>query len=137
MDSRPSPEDALHVEGPELLSVLFKSAMPAPGDSLGASLLPDSGADKALSDNLDILNLYPAAKVRLVGYTDDQECSGPACDALSLRRARLVRDWLVAHGVPETRFSATDAGGLYLAISYKPTESERNLSRRTDFWLTK
>ena len=130
------PVDALHVEGPELLSVLFKASMPTSGDSLAASLLPDSGTEKTLSNNLDILKSYPTANVRLIGYTDDQECSGASCAALSLHRARLVRDWLVDHGIPEKRISSTEAGGQYLSLPYKPTEADRMISRRTEFWIT-
>jgi hypothetical protein len=67
------------------------------------------------------LTLKSSSKLRIVRYTDNAECSASACDSLSLRRERLVCDWLLAHGLPARRLLLHEGHGA---------KSETRLSSR-------
>jgi OOP family OmpA-OmpF porin len=72
------------------------------------------------------------AVVEIIGFTDNQECSGSECQALSLRRAQVVYDWLVAHGVSPNNLRAPVGRGSDLAIDSNDTELGRQRNRRTE-----
>lgn len=72
-----------------------------------ADLLPD--ADQALTRVLEVVQRHPESKVEITGHTDDvgDEIEN---DALGLRRARAVADWLVERGVDRTLLDVDTAG---------------------------
>lgn len=85
----------------EPLGVLFKPGRPVAGESLEEALAePQAFYLDVLQRNTRILANYDKAVFRVVGNTDDRECAGEACRALSLRRSTIVDQWLRAHGVP-------------------------------------
>ena len=67
-------------------------------------------ADRGNVDALaQILAAYPAARVRIVGYTDARGAA-PANDQLGQQRATAVMDALVAKGVARERIEAASGG---------------------------
>ena len=66
-------------------------------------------AETGLQKLFTVVNGKPTSAVSVVGHTDTR---GEAAynQALSERRASAVKAWLVAHGVPATRVTASGAG---------------------------
>jgi hypothetical protein len=121
-----------HQEGGDLRSLVFLSGRPSGGEGLFSALAEPEEAEKALHENLDMISRSNSLRFRAVGWTDDLECSAHDCTELSLRRARLVTDWLREHGVPGERISSPLAGGKYFGEAYRPSEAERTVARRVD-----
>ena len=59
-----------------------------------------SGAEPTLGQVLTLLQKYPKANVLIEGHTDAKGAQ-PYNLKLSERRAASVKDWLVAHNIPE------------------------------------
>jgi OmpA-OmpF porin, OOP family len=72
-----------------------------------ANIKPE--AEPVLDAAVDVLKENPDVKVRVSGYTDD---TGPETynQGLSERRAKSVRDYLVAHGIDASRLTAVGFG---------------------------
>jgi OOP family OmpA-OmpF porin len=78
---------------------------------------------KALTDN-------PVIGARVVGFSDKNECRATECNELSLRRARLVFDWLLRNGVPAKQLKGPDGESTDYPLDDGDTEEERALNRR-------
>jgi OOP family OmpA-OmpF porin len=115
---------------PELPSVTFRAGHPAEGESIVAALDEDSRA--TLEHNRDLLKTDPGA-FALLGYTDDRECSGQACEALARRRARGLYDWLIANGVDPAMLPSVVAYDETRPIDDNETEEGRARNRRVEF----
>jgi OOP family OmpA-OmpF porin len=115
--------------------VYFKESLPKRGDTLsGSAVMFDQYAVDAMQANKSTyLTLKSSSKLRIVGYTDNAECSASACDSLSLRRARLVCDWLLAHGFPARRLLPPEGHGAKDAIDTNDTPDGRQRNRRVEF----
>ena len=92
-----------------------------------------AGAEKSLQNLLTVVTGKSAAVVSIVGHTDirgDAEYN----TALSERRANAVKAWLVGHGVPDTRVTASGAGK---SRPLKPgdTEDAHRANRRVEISL--
>lgn len=76
---------------------------------------------------------FPGVEVLVVGHTDTRG-NGEGNDALSLRRAREVRELLLQQGVPAARIAAIGRGERELAV---PTgdEVDEPLNRRVEIQL--
>ena len=72
-----------------------------------ANIKPE--AEPVLDAAVDVLKENPDVKVRVSGYTDS---TGPDAynQGLSERRAKSVRDYLVAHGIDASRLTAVGFG---------------------------
>ena len=122
----------------ELVGVQFKAGHPTIGELLSDSAkCPAAYEENALDDDVSVLMEMHDAVVEIVGFTDDQECSGAECRALSLRRAQVVYDWLVAHGVSTNRLRAPVGRGSDLAIDSNETELGRQRNRRAELQLVR
>ncbi len=75
----------------------------------------------------------PTSIVSIVGHTDSTG-SAAINDPLSVDRARSVRDYLVAHGVPATRIE-TSGQGEREPIASNATEAGRARNRRVEIYL--
>jgi outer membrane protein OmpA-like peptidoglycan-associated protein len=92
----------------------LRAALPAAVERLtlyfeagGNTLTPASAAEMARL--LEVLRYSKAAEVTVVGHTD-RVGSVEANDALSLRRAELIRDQIVALGVAKDRVNVSGRG---------------------------
>ena len=97
-------------------------------ESGGTTLTPVSGA--TVTDLTKILNAYPSAQVKLVGFTDTT--GDPAANtALSLARAKTVADLLARGGVAASRVS-TEGLGSANPVAPNDTEEGRAKNRRIE-----
>lgn len=87
-------------------------------------------SDITLDETLQILKNDPALKARIEGHTDNTG-DEPANDLLSERRAKKVRDYLVAHGIAASRLNFVGFGADRPAVS-NDTPEGRVLNRRVE-----
>jgi outer membrane protein OmpA-like peptidoglycan-associated protein len=101
-------------------------------ESGGTTLTPASNA--TVSDLTRVLQAYPNAQVKLVGYTD---ATGdvPGNKALSLARAKAVGDLLSRGGVAQTRIT-TDGLGEENPVAPNNTDEGRAKNRRIELVVT-
>ena len=91
----------------------------------------DSASDALLDSVADIANRCPSVKVAVSGHTDSTG-SASANQALSEARAKSVVTYLVAHGVAQSRITATGYGGTK-PVASNATEEGRARNRRIEF----
>lgn len=115
---------------PELPSVTFLPGRPQAGESFTASL--DEFSRGQLERNLAELKAYPHP-FALLGFTDDRECRGLACEALAHRRARGLYDWLIANGVDPAMLPSIIVYDETKPIDDNGTEDGRARNRRVEF----
>ncbi|GGA14293.1 hypothetical protein GCM10011408_40080 [Dyella caseinilytica] len=117
--------------------VFFKEGLPGTGGDLAGStvMFEDYVLPVLNDDSAAFLRLKSDAKVRIVGFTDSQECVGDACKALSLRRAQLVNAWLLAHGFPADRLLAPEGHGSSEPIDNNAKAEGRQRNRRVEFQI--
>lgn len=117
----------------EFQGVKFKSGMPAHGDSLEQSLAaPAHKHIDALRFDAQVLKENPVFEMEIVGFSDDRECVGDACYELTRRRAMLVYQRLIDHGVPRQRLEAPKGLGPQMFIDTNETEEGRSRNRRVE-----
>lgn len=117
----------------EFKGVKFKSGEPAPGGSLNESLQPPNSEQfRALQYDADVLKRVPVFRMEVVGFADNRECTDQACYDLSMRRAVLVHDWLVDHGVLPRCLGAPRGLGSEIFIDDNQTEDGRQQNRRAE-----
>ena len=116
-------------------SIQFKSGKPQGNDELLSSVYYPDIMKKYLEEDLRMIQRVKKYQFRAVGWTDDKECAGTECEALSMRRAKLVTDWFVKRGIPHDSFVAPQGRGSYFGPNYSPTENERPGGRRVDIEL--
>jgi outer membrane protein OmpA-like peptidoglycan-associated protein len=121
------------------------SVAPMDNGSLKANLPGDASFDKgssaiktvaqpALYQLAQSLNRHPTMRVLLVGYSDN---SGDANFnlALSKNRARSVEEYLVAHGVDQSRLTV-DGKGAADPVDDNASVAGRAHNRRVEIFLT-
>jgi outer membrane protein OmpA-like peptidoglycan-associated protein len=94
-----------------------------------ATLTPNS--DVKLAAVLEILNKYPAVKLRIGGYTDS-DGNDAANMKLSDERAKTCMAWLVAKGIAADRLSAEGYGEQH-PVAPNDTEENKAKNRRISF----
>jgi|SRR5690606_21878708 len=110
--------------------VNFKPGQPASGKTL-LEAVAGPRDQEALENDLALLKrMPPEIPLRVLGFTDSEECSGLPCSELSLRRAQALHDWLLSHGVPKSRLSAPKGLGSARPIGNNETEEGRAQNRR-------
>jgi outer membrane protein OmpA-like peptidoglycan-associated protein len=98
-----------------------------------AALTPDS--NPTVDSMASILRSYPAATVRLEGYTDDQGDLEPN-QALSEARARRIADMLIARGVDVARIETVGYGETR-PVASNDTEAGQAQNRRIELVVTR
>ncbi|QWP77773.1 OmpA family protein [Lysobacter sp. K5869] len=125
--------DVLYPEGPEFFSPQFRSGHPVAGERLYQSMMGPGLMRAHMRDNLRLIERLGSMPVKVVGSTDDIECAGAECIALSQRRAQVLIDWLVANGISRSRLRAVGNGPYMGSVIY--AEGDRNISRRVEVWI--
>jgi len=129
--SVPAPSEALEID---LRGVEFQVGEPARASALDSSVkLPGAVSLQVLRQTADTLQHYRWLKVKVVGFTDNSECSALTdCQELSRRRATLVYQWLLAQGVSASQVVAVEARGSDLPIDSNDMEEGRQRNRRVE-----
>lgn len=111
----------------DFLGVEFQDGKPTPTSILEDSVkLPVEKSIAILEQAADTLRRHPELKIRIVGFTDDQECIGTSpCQELSRRRATLVYEWLLTHGVLSVQVTSVEGIGDQ-PIDFSPVNDMRN-----------
>ena len=85
---------------------------------------------KILNELLQALKENPIIGAKVVGFSDKHECKAAECDALSLRRARLVFDWFLKNGIPAAQLKGPKGESTEFPLDDGDTEDGRELNRR-------
>ena len=117
----------------DLRGVNFKFDRPKKGETnISKSLAePTSDSIAILDQAVDTLQRYPQVHVTVAGYTDGV---GKAAynQSLSERRAKIVYDYLTAHGIAASRLEGPIGHGMNDPIGDNKTDAGRAQNRRTE-----
>lgn len=72
----------------------------------------------------------PGIGAEVMGFADESECSPRECRRLSLRRAKIVFDWLRDHGVPAARLRGPSGESTGWPLDNGESEDGRAMNRR-------
>ena len=122
----------LLLSGPEMISIHFKQGRPAWGDEPLMSVIEDGYSGDALNRDLLIIKKYKHLRFEVLGFADREECSGAQCEELSLRRARSVFGWLVAHGVSKSALAEVAGHGADMPLDESGTKEGKAVNRRVE-----
>lgn len=115
-------------------AVYFNEGLPAKGGNLDSSLVDSNESLQVMKNDADaIKSLKAPHQVKIVGHTDSKECSGKACEALSLRRAQLVFNWMVANGVPTSVLLPPEGHGGAEPVANNDMPKGRAKNRYVEF----
>ena len=117
----------------DLRGVNFKFDRPRKGETNIAPTLqkPTSDSMDILNQAVDTLKRYPNVHIMVAGYTDS---TGPEAynQSLSERRAKIVYDYLVSHGVSASRLDGPVGHGENDPVASNKTKDGRARNRRTE-----
>src|SRR3984957_9164536 len=91
----------------------------------------DAASDPLLNSVADIANRCPSVKVEVSGHTDSTG-NASSNQTLSEARAQAVVDYLVAHGLAQSRITSTGYGGTK-PVAPNANEEGRAKNRRIEF----
>jgi peptidoglycan-associated lipoprotein len=91
-------------------------------------------AEQILRRKLPILRNSPDVRIRLEGHTDERG-SVEYNQALGMRRAQSVLDWLAQNGIPAARFQSTSFGEERPLVN-RSDEEAWAMNRRVEFIIT-
>lgn len=120
------------LSGPEMISIHFKQGRPAWGDEPIMSVIEDGYSGGALNRDLLIIKKYKHLRFEVLGFADREECSDVQCEELSLRRAKSVFGWLVAHGVSKSSLTDVAGHGVNMPLDESGTKEGRTVNRRVE-----
>lgn len=122
----------------DLHGVEFKFDRPKTGEKAIEPTLkePASESIAVLDQAVDVLKRYAQIRVEVAGHTDSVG-TDDYNQGLSERRARIVADYLTAHGVDGSRFSAVKGYGEGKPIDTNNTKEGRQRNRRTELNVQK
>jgi len=86
-----------------------------------------------LTDAIGMMKRFPDWRFEIRAYTDDRECAGRECMDLSLRRAAVVRAWLLEHGAPASSLKPLKAFGSTMPLADNAKTDGRRINRRVEF----
>ena len=117
----------------DLRGVNFKFDRPKKGETnIGPSLQePTSESLGVLDQAVDTLQRYPTVKVMVAGYTDSVG-TDTYNQGLSERRAKIVFEYLTAHGIDASRLEGPIGHGEADPIDSNDTKEGRARNRRTE-----
>ncbi|GAB3284199.1 hypothetical protein GCM10027347_61090 [Larkinella harenae] len=94
-----------------------------------------SGSNAELDRVVQMLKEYPSMEIQVEGHTDNQGVWDLNMK-LSQDRVRVVKDYLLEHGIADVRVQ-TKAWGPSKPIASNETEEKRRLNRRVEFTILK
>ncbi|MGA0558152.1 OmpA family protein [Larkinella sp. VNQ87] len=94
-----------------------------------------TGSNAELDRVVQMLKEYPTMEIQVEGHTDNQGV-WELNMKLSEDRVRVVKDYLMAQGIPDERIQ-TKAWGPSKPIASNETEEKRRLNRRVEFTILK
>ncbi|WP_243039830.1 OmpA family protein [Dyella sedimenti] len=117
----------------DLRGVNFKFDRPKKGETDIAKSLAEPTKDSLaiLDQAVDTLQRYPQVRVTVAGYTDGIG-TAQYNQGLSERRAKIVYDYLTAHGIAASRLDGPIGHGKNDPIDTNDTEAGRARNRRTE-----
>jgi OOP family OmpA-OmpF porin len=117
----------------DLRGVNFKFDRPKKGETdIGKALAePSSDSIAILDQAVDTLQRYPQVHVTVAGYTDAVG-TDEYNQSLSERRAKIVYDYLTAHGIDASRLEGPIGHGEADPIDSNDTNEGRARNRRTE-----
>ncbi|RDI98086.1 OmpA family protein [Dyella solisilvae] len=117
----------------DLRGVNFKFDKPKRGDKDISRALAEPTKDSLaiLDQAVDTLQRYPDVRVQVAGHTDNIGTAKYNQD-LSERRAQIVYDYLVAHGISSSRLDPPVGFGFNKPIDTNDTEAGRARNRRVE-----
>ncbi|HEX7111778.1 MAG TPA: OmpA family protein [Mizugakiibacter sp.] len=117
----------------DLRGVNFKYDRPKKGETDVSKVLkePTEESMGILDQAVDTLKRYPQVRVEVDGYTDDKG-KDDYNQALSERRAKIVYDYLVSHGIDASRLDGPKGFGESNPIDTNSTEEGRSRNRRVE-----
>jgi OOP family OmpA-OmpF porin len=117
----------------DLRGVNFKFDRPSKGETdIGKALAePTSDSLAILDQAVDTLQRYPQVHVTVAGYTDSVGTDAYN-QSLSERRAKIVYDYLTAHGIDASRLEGPIGHGEADPIDSNDTNDGRARNRRTE-----
>jgi len=126
----------LSIHRAEAYSVEFKRIYFPPGRPLQSESSAD--IDKVLDQEqmhvllglLQALKGDPIVGAEVMGFADKNECLPRACRQLSLRRAKIVFDWLLDNGVPVEQLRGPSGESIDWPLDSGETEDGRAINRR-------
>lgn len=120
----------------DLDRVLFRSDHPGVGESLSNAVTKPDIEMWSLQETANFLMERPYLDVEIFGHADVKECDKVNCQELSSRRAVMVHDWLINHGVPSMQLKSHEGLGASQPMDKSETEQQRQNNRRVDFEVT-
>ncbi|WP_114238306.1 OmpA family protein [Dyella sp. C9] len=117
----------------DLRGVNFKFDRPKKGEKDIAKSLAEPTKDSLaiLDQAVDTLQRYPQVKVTVAGYTDSVG-TAEYNQGLSERRAKIVYDYLIGHGISADRLIGPVGHGKNDPIDTNDTDAGRARNRRTE-----
>ncbi len=94
-----------------------------------------TGSTAELDRVVQMLKEYPTMEIQVDGHTDNQGIWDLNMK-LSQDRVRVVKEYLLAQGIPDLRIQ-TKAWGPSKPIASNETEEKRRLNRRVEFTILK
>jgi outer membrane protein OmpA-like peptidoglycan-associated protein len=102
-----------------------------------SNIRPDAALE--LAKILDVLKQYPTLKIDIRSHTDSRQ-THKYNEALSDRRAKSTREWLIQNGIDKNRLTAKGYGETQLvnqcSDNVECTEEEHQRNRRSEFIVT-
>lgn len=117
----------------DLRGVNFKYDRPKSGETNISKVLkePTEESMGILDQTVDTLKRYPQVRVEVDGYTDSKG-KDDYNQALSERRAKIVYDYLVSHGIDASRLDGPKGFGETNPIDTNSTDEGRARNRRVE-----
>ncbi len=134
VDETPVPTDVVI----DLRGINFKFDRPRKGEGNIAPTLQEPTADSIaiLDQAADVLQRNPNVMVRVEGHTDSIG-SDAYNMGLSDRRAQIVNDYLLSHGVSASQISGVEGFGESRPVDTNDTKEGRARNRRTELPVQK
>lgn len=120
----------------DLRGVNFKFDRPKKGEkNIDPTLqVPTADSIAILDQAVDALNRYPDLTIKLDGYTDSIGTDAYN-QGLSERRAKIVNEYLLSHGVAASRITGVTGYGETNPVDTNATAAGRARNRRTEIKL--
>jgi hypothetical protein len=112
----------------EFKRIYFQEGRPRRSES--ADSVIDQEQTEVLRGLLEALQANPRIGAEIMGFADKQECLASDCHDLSLRRAKIVFDWFLNHGIPAAHLKGPLGESVDWPLDSGETVKGRALNRR-------